>query len=351
MRVSAAPQRAREIIADLIDRDWALALAVGFFVAVFVWFVRSVNDFVAPSIADILLPSFAGQTLDDANVECERLKVTCSVLARQTSEQFPKDVIMNQQPPAGSRVRPGRAISLVVSTGVQIFPMPDLRFESVRNATLEIGRRKLRLTGTAIVANDEVPANYVLRQDPPPTASVREGSAVKLILSKGPPNSVVLPTFVNLTIDQARDRAAKAHVQLGQVVWTPFGPAGPPRGIVVRQSPDGGRYIDPFAPVSLQVSAGPTEYGYLVRQVHTTVAVPVRDDVVHVRVQVRDQTGMWNVYDGFAQGGQKLDLNITAVGTAELDTYVNNELLYSAKLGVEPPGMPPSPSPQSSVKK
>jgi hypothetical protein len=119
----------------------------------------------------------------------------------------------------------------------------------------------------------------------------------------------------------------------------------------MRQSPPAGQTIDPFALTSLQVSAGPTEYGYLVRQVHVTAAIPVHNDTSHVRMQVRDQTGTWNVYDGFAEGGQKLDFNVTAVGTAEVDTYVNNELLDAAKIGVEPPGMPPSPSPQQKKKK
>jgi eukaryotic-like serine/threonine-protein kinase len=308
-----------------------------------VWFVRSVKDFVAPSSADILLPAFAGQTLDDANAECERLGVTCSVLERDPSDRFPRDVVMAQEPTPGTRVRSGRAISFVVSTGVQIFPMPDLRFESLRNASLALGRLKLNLQSTNVVANDDVPSNYVLAQDPAPLTSVREGSSVRLTLSKGPPASIVVPSFVGQNVNEARSRAGEAHVHLGQIVWTPFGPTGPPRGVVVRQNPAASRPIDPFAPVSLQVSAGPTEYGYLVRQVHTTVAVPPSTEVARVRLEVRDQTGDWNVYDGYAQGGQKLDLTVTAVGTAEVDTYVNEELLNATKVGVEPPGLPAVP--------
>jgi hypothetical protein len=184
----------------------------------------------------------------------------------------------------------------------------------------------------------------VVEQDPPPQTSVREGAAVRLTLSKGPPVSVKVPNFVDQTIDAARDTAQTTHVRLGQIVWTPLGPHGPARGTVVRQSPAAGQFIDPFALTSLQVSAGPSEYGYLVRQAHVSIAIPLRDDAAHLRMQVRDQTGTWDVYDGFAQGGQKLDLNVTAIGTAELETYVNNELLDSATLGVEPP-LPATPKP------
>jgi beta-lactam-binding protein with PASTA domain len=346
---TAAPRRpSRPSFETLLDRDWVLALALAFFVAVIVWFARSVQDFFGGSAAEVLLPEFTGQAIGDATAECGHLHLTCTVIARQPSDEFPVDVVMGQQPISGAHVREGRAVSLVVSTGVHIFPMPDLRFESLRNVNLELGNVKLQLAGTKIVPNDEVPANHVVSQNPPPLATVREGTPVTLTLSKGPPPSVKVPNFVNMGIDAARDAAAAAKVRLGQVVWTPFGVDGPARGTVVRQLPAAGQFIDPFAVTSLQVSAGPTEYGYLVRQVHVTAAIPLRDDTAHVRMQVRDETGTWNVFDGYAQGGQKLDLNVTAIGTAELDTYVDNELLDVTKIGVEPPSLKhPSPRPSA----
>jgi serine/threonine-protein kinase len=268
------------------------------------------------------------------------------ILANQPSDRYPKGVVMSQQPDAGAHVRAGRAVSLIVSSGVTIFPMPDLRYESQRNASLELNRRKLQLAKTTMVANDDVPANYVVSQDPPPLASVREGSKVSLTLSKGPPQSVRIPDFFGKTIDDARALAQHDRVHLGQIVWTPFGPDGPPRGVVVRQNPAPGKVIDPFTDVSLQVSAGPGVYGYLVRQVHIATTIPVRDDSANVRIELRDETGTWNVYSGYGQGGQKLDFNVTAVGTAEVDTYVNNELLNQAVIGKEPPLPSPTPNPR-----
>jgi beta-lactam-binding protein with PASTA domain len=347
MSETAAPPRRplRASFATLLDRDWMLALALAFFVAVVVWFGRSVQDFFGSS-GDVLLPAFSGQTFDDASTECTRLHLTCTVIARQPSAQYPLDVVMDQQPASGSHVREGRAVSLVVSTGIHIFPMPDLRFESLRNVQLELGNVKLALAGTKTVPNNDIPANHVIDQVPPPLTSVREGTAVTLTLSKGPPTNIKVPNFVDMGIDAARDAATAAKVHLGQVVWTPFGPNGPARGTVVRQSPAAGTNIDPFTLTSLQVSAGPTEYGYLVRQVHVTVDVPVADDTAHVRMQVRDDTGTWNVYDAYAQGGAKLDLTVTAIGTAELDTYINNELLDVTTIGKEPPQLKhPSPQP------
>ena len=107
------------------------------------------------------------------------------------------------------------------------------------------------------------------------------------------------------------------------------------------QNPSAGAAIDSSQLVSLQVSAGPREAGYIVRQVHATATVPEpaegggKSEVV--RLEVRDDTGTWNVYNAYAEPKQKLDFNVTVVGTAELDMYVNNELLSATRLGVEPP--------------
>ena len=279
------------------------------------------------------------------------LVVSC---ARSISEQFPKGVVMGQQPTAGTRVRQGRQVSMIVSEGVNIFTMPDLRFQSLQRGELTtLSRLKLELGKTTLVANDDVPFNFVVGQDPPPLSSVREGTTVSFTLSKGPPTSVKVPNFVNMDLDQARAEATKAKVHLGQVVWTPFGPLGPPRGVVVRQLPGPGILNDPFAPVSLQVSAGPTEYGRLVRQVHAVAVIPNNETGAsqRVRIEVRDETGTWNVYDAYAEPGQRLDFNLTVVGTATLETYVNNELLSQTVLGKEPPLPSPSPAAKSDKSK
>ncbi|HEY4441421.1 MAG TPA: PASTA domain-containing protein [Candidatus Elarobacter sp.] len=337
---TAGPGR-RNFLQWAAEQDWLFAVALALAVGVLVWFGRSIKDFFGPTASNVLVPALTGQTQNDAVGECNRLHLKCVVIANQPSDRFPKDVVMSQAPSSGARVREGRQISLVVSTGVVIFPMPDLRFESLRNAGLDLNRLKLQLDKTTSVANDDVPANHVVAQDPPPLSSVRQGSKVTLTLSKGPPGNVKTPNFTGMSIDEARAEAQRSRIKLGQVVWTPFGPSGQPRGTIVRQNPGPGASIDPFEEVSLQVSAGPLVYGYLVRQVHATATVPARDDAANVRMEVRDDTGTWNVYNGFAQGGQKLDFNLTVIGTAELDTYINNELQNQTKLGVEPKLSPP----------
>lgn len=323
-------------------QDWYFAVALALFVGVSVWFGRAIQDFLAPSAKSISTPTLVGETVTDALSTAGRMHLKAVAVSRTPSDRFPKDVVMRQDPQPGAQVREGRQISIVVSSGVQIFPMPDLRYESLREVNLDLSHFKLVLGKVRTMSDDEVPANRVVSQDPAPLSSVRLGLVVNVVLSKGGPQNVRVPSFVGMQIDDARQYAQDSHVHLGQIVWTPFGRYGPPRGEIVRQRPDAKTVIDPAEQVSLQVSAGPREAGYIIRQVHAVAQVPEdaaasnADKAPSVRVQVHDETGTWNVYDAYAQPKQKLEFNLTVVGTAELDIFINNELTSSTKLGVEP---------------
>jgi beta-lactam-binding protein with PASTA domain len=326
-----------------LGQDWFFALALAFFTGVAVWFGHSIKDFLVPTAPQLVAPTLVGQTERDAITDAKQLRLNAVVVEREPSDTYPKNVVMSQEPKPGTAVRQGRQLSLVISQGVQIFAMPDMRYESMREVQLDLSHYRLQLGKTRIVPNDDIPANHVVTQDPLPLTSVRVGTVVNLEVSKGPPSVVRVPRFVGLSIDRARAAAARARIHLGQIVWTPFGGYGPPHGDVVRQIPGPDSRIDAFDHVSLQVSAGPREAGYLIRQFHATVSVPEATTSQRVRVQLRDQTGTWNAFEAYAQPRQKFDFNLTVIGTAELDMYINNELLNSTTLGVEPP-LPPMPT-------
>jgi len=341
-----------------LRRDWIFTLAVALFVGIIVWFGRSVHDFFVPTTATLSVPTFIGQTVGDASSEAYHAGLRTQVAARQISDRYPRDVVMDQQPPPGARVRKGRQISFIVSTGVQINAMPDLRYQSMREAGLDLSRLHLQLSATKYVQSDEVPPNHIVDQDPAPLSNVREGTPVTLTVSKGGASQLLVPNFVGETIDSARDDAARSKIHLGQLVWMPLGASGPPHGTIVRQTPSAGSKVDAFTPVSLEVSAGPHESGYILRQVHLLASVPAdqsSDKPVRVRVTVTDATGKWNLYDAYAQPGQKLDFNVSALGTSLVDFFVNDALVAESRLGAEPPNAyehrgPSSPAPRASAK-
>ncbi len=312
------------------------------FVACVVWFGQAIYDFVVPSSNTLTVPSFVGQNIADARREIARLKLRAKTIDRTTSDRYPKDAIIAQRPAGGSEVREGRQISFVVSDGLIARAMPDLRYQSMREVRLDLARAKLQLGKVGYVTSALVPNDHVVAQQPAPLSNVAEGDVVDLTLSKNVVPQVAVPNFVGLSADAARALAAKDGITLGQIVWTPLGPAGPPHGQIARQIPAPGTRIGRFDAVSLQASAGPNESGYIIRQAHVLASVPVPDgsgagQQLDVRVRVTDATGQYDLYHAYAEPGQKLDFTVTAVGTSVVDMFVNGRLVGETRLGSEPP--------------
>lgn len=330
----------RQTLSEFIPRDWVFPIVLACFVGVVVWFGHAIRDFLVPPATTVTVPSFVGTSLIDANEELIRLRLNSQVVEHLTSDRYPADTIMNQQPSAGTQVRQGRQVSFVVSSGIIARSMPDLRYQSMREVGLDLSRTHLQLGKITYARSDLVPEDHVISQDPQPLANIVEGEIVNLVVSRGGAATVHVPSFVGMTIDDARTLAARDGIKLGQIVWTPLG-SYPPHGVVARQKPDPGTTINSFDTVSLQVSAGPNESGYILRQVHVLASVPVPDQVragqqIHVRLVVHDATGTWTLYDAFAQPGQKLDFTVTALGTSMVDMYADNVLVGETRLGVEP---------------
>ena len=319
-----------------ISSGLAFAFALAFAVGVFTWYARAIHDFFVPTVVDVVVPTFVGQNESDALALGRREQLQMLVIARRTSEQFPKGVVMVQDPSSGVQVREQRRISLIVSDGVQYVSMPDLRDQSMREAGLVLSNLHLHLGKTKNVDDNDIDAGHIVSEDPSPLTSVRQGTMVNFEVSNGPPSNIMVPDFVGLQVDDARTVATNAKIRLGQVVWTPFGRNGPPRGVIVRQKPASGSNIDGHSTVSLQVSAGPHQFGYMVRETHAGVTVPLADASAHVRILAVDEMGSHPVLDGFGASGQHIDLVATTVGTAHLETYINGTLVDSTPLGHEP---------------
>jgi beta-lactam-binding protein with PASTA domain len=290
----------------------------------------------------VTVPSFVGQTLTDANAEVARLKLSSAVVDHTASDRYPKNVVIMQRPDAGEQARQGRQISFVISDGIVARLMPDLRYQSMREVQLDLSRVRMKLGKVTYVKSDIIPEGHVISQDPAPLSSVAEGDPVTLVISRGGLSVLQVPNFTGMDIDDARALAERSGVKLGQIVWTPLGPNAPAHGAVVRQIPEPKGKIASYEPVSLQVSAGPYESGYLIRQVRVLVSVPVPDQTqtgqqLDVRLTVTDATGKYDLYRAFAEPGQKLDFTVTAVGTSLVDMYVNDVLVGETRLGAEPP--------------
>jgi len=311
---------------------------------VLVWFGHAIVDFLLPPPNTVTVPVLIGTNDADAATTATRMNLSTTIIGHSTSDRYPKDVVIDQLPEAGAKVRAGRQISLIVSDGIVARAMPDLRYQSMREVGLDLSYAHLQLGGVTYQKSDIVPDGHVIDQRPAPLSNVVENQTVSLIVSKGGASSIVMPNFVGLPIADARALASSSGATLGQIVWTPLGRTAPAHGEVVRQTIPPGTRLPPFTPVSLQVSAGPHESGRLIHQAHVLISIPTGDvskagQPVRVALRVHDATGTYDAYRAYAQPGAKLDFTLTTIGTSIVDLYVDDALAGESRLGEEPPAV------------
>lgn len=158
------------------------------------------------------------------------------------------------EPESGAEVRKFQPITLFVSKGAQLFPLPDLTGGTLDEAKTALNAAEMALGNVTEAFDEKVPAGVVIAQDPAKGTEVRHGTPVALEVSKGP-QPIPVPDVRGKT----QDAAVKALQDAGlKAVIAPetVNDKSVPKGAVVSQTPANGTLIRGES-VTLTVSKGP----------------------------------------------------------------------------------------------
>ena len=343
---------------------WApglLALVVGFLLLGF-----GVNRYLNPP--EYVLPDLRGKDPRSAfeAVRDMGLKV---VFVEASDPEEPRDIVLQQSPPPGTRIKPGRRLELTLNRP-KAGSVPDLADMPAGEAL-----RKLEESGYAPGPDAEgpsdVPEGLVLATAPPAEAPLPQGARVRVLTSAGsPPERTVLPDLTGLSLDDARYLLSVADLRLGDVQEVP---SSEPEGTVLAQSPPAGVTLDTGSPVAVTVAArgkvllpdhplfapapaeppaseetpapstpspapaaqpgeanasGANVPGPGERIVPIRVTLPPKSGPpVHVRLVVEDEAGRHVPIDTYAPGGTTLEGSVKVKGTARFQLFLD-EFLY-----------------------
>lgn len=138
----------------------------------------------------------------------------------------------------------------------QTFVDPVCRVPSVvglRGSAESVIRRYGCTVGRVVTMFASKPSGTVLSTTPKVGAQLASGSAVNLVVSRGP-RPCVVPNVVGKTLRSAASAIAHANCRLGRIKHA-LSPRVKP-GRVIAQSPPPGRRLRPRAPVSVVISRG-----------------------------------------------------------------------------------------------
>jgi len=175
-----------------------------------------------------------------------------------TKDVFDDDIVaglaVGTEPEAGREIRKFQAVSLFVSKGPQLFPLPGLSGKSLDDAKNTLNGAEMALGTVTETFSESGPAGTVLAQDPAADTPARRGTPVNLTVSKG-----AEPIPVPDVRGQEQGAAVKALEAAGlKAVIAPetVNDKKVPKGAVVSQEPASGT-LTRGKSVTLTVSKGP----------------------------------------------------------------------------------------------
>ncbi|NYD79488.1 Stk1 family PASTA domain-containing Ser/Thr kinase [Arthrobacter cupressi] len=157
-------------------------------------------------------------------------------------------------PAAGVEIRKFLPVTLFVSKGPQLFPLANLDGLSLEQAKDALAGAEMTLGRVSEKYDEQAPAGTILSQAPAKDTPVRHGTAVSLVVSKGPQ-----PLPVPDVRGMDRAAAVKAISDAGltaKVAAEEIFDKKAPAGTVLRQSPSDGT-LNRGGTVTLTLSKGP----------------------------------------------------------------------------------------------
>ena len=193
----------------------------------------------------VAVPDLVDLAIGDAQSAAQKRGLQLEIGERVTSDNIPADVVVSQNPSAGSNIDPNSKVVVTVSAGAPMVGVPDSGGKSIGDALAAI--RSAGLTARVTYDVDQsIPAGTVLQQDPAASGQAHKGSQVTLVVAV----PGVVPDVVNMPLDQARSVLQDAGYSVGSIF---YGEGGQP-GNVVRAEPDPNTPLRPGSSVSLHVA-------------------------------------------------------------------------------------------------
>lgn len=214
------------------------------------WYTRQATVVAVPAVARLDVKVAEAQ-LAGAGLKVERL-------TRRYDPSRPRGQVIEQEPAAGQRVKPGRIVVITVNEGAQPrIRVPDLVGSSMREARTRLGALGLPISEER---PDSIPSPYrntITQQAPMAGAEVSPGTGVVLYYSTGPSDRMeVVPDVTGFTVAQAR--ATLLQSRLRALVVTE-GRTGDVEGMpVMRQSRAPGTRVRGGFEVRLYLTADTT---------------------------------------------------------------------------------------------
>ena len=206
----------------------------------------SINAVVSLGPERYEVPTLKGLDVKDAEDAITTANLELGSTDLEYDTKIEAGSVVSSSPKAGSEVKRGTVIDIVVSKGPEPVPIPDLVGRKITAAKALLAKLDLKADITEKFS-EEVPDGGVISVRPNVGTVVDAGSRITLVVSKGPP-----PVTVPRLIDVPKDKAIATLQGLGLKVKVVEGEFSP-LNRVISQDPPGGTEVPKGTTVTIRI--------------------------------------------------------------------------------------------------
>jgi serine/threonine-protein kinase len=210
-----------------------------------VWYINSGQFTKVPPLLS-KTEAQARDRLDDAGLDVGKVR-------HAYSDTVERGKVISTDPGVGDRIRKNDSVSLTVSDGPDTVKLPDVTGYKLDKARTLLEDEGLEPGMVTRAFSDEAAKGFVISTKPGSGTTVRAGSAVALVVSKGSPIDV--PDVTGDDLADAREELTRAGLEVkvaAERVNSEYD-----SGQVARQTPEPGGRAAEGDTVTLTVSKGP----------------------------------------------------------------------------------------------
>ncbi|MEV6489452.1 Stk1 family PASTA domain-containing Ser/Thr kinase [Actinoplanes sp. NPDC051633] len=187
------------------------------------------------------VPDVVGMELSAAKGELDTVKLKLKEGTGKYSDAAPEGTVISSDPKAGTPLKPGQTVTVVISKGRAPITVPDLTKLNINDARAKL--KELGLSAVESYKESDAPKDEVIGQSPKPGTGVEKEAEVKLDVSTGPP-LVTVPRVLDLPCAQGQQALQAANLQ-ARIDFNP-------NGVVRGQQPPEGQQVPPQTLVAIQ---------------------------------------------------------------------------------------------------
>ena len=183
-------------------------------------------------------PDLVGLTMEQSRAQLEMVGLEPRHLKDEDrfDDDMPAGMVVQQQPRAGSLVKQGGIVSIILSRGLQLVEVPEIEGLEEPSALTQLAASGLQAGRRTHVYWEGSEAGVVVSQSPEAGERVDQSRPVDLMVSIGDPSaSFVMPDLVYRRIDEVRGFFERRGFKFGSVKYEPY--EGVEEGVVLRHTP------------------------------------------------------------------------------------------------------------------